>query len=157
MTVGRVCSRETVVCRGNESLAIVAHLMLSSHVGSVVVVADRGGRRVPEGIVTDRDVVRAVLSNDGPLERLTAEAVATPHPLVVQENEDLCSALDAMLSRGVRRAPVLDRSGSLVGIIAVDDFVGYLGEQIAKLARLVEAQPERERLTSAKSRHESRT
>jgi Mg/Co/Ni transporter MgtE len=40
---------------------------------------------------------------------------------------------------------VIDRSGALVGIISVDDIVGYLGEQIAKLARLVESQPARER------------
>ena len=145
MTVGRVCSRETVICRAEEPIAAVARLMTESHVGSVVVVRDQGGAVFPTGIVTDRDIVRATLRGTAHLERMTARDAATPDPLTVQEDDDLAEALDAMLGRGVRRAPVLARSGALVGIVSVDDLVGYLGEQVAKLARLVERQPERER------------
>jgi CBS domain-containing protein len=145
MTVGRVCSRETAICRGHEPLATVARLMMQRHVGSVVIVEDRGAAVYPVGIVTDRDLLRAALSEGGSLELTTALAAATLQPLTVREDDDLNEALDAMLRRGVRRAPVLDRSGALVGIVAVDDVVGYLGEQIAKLARLVETQPARER------------
>jgi CBS domain-containing protein len=144
MSVGRVCSRETVICRGGESLATVARLMTERHVGSVVVVDDHGGAVFPIGMLTDRDIVRAALSAGRSLEQMTALAAATPDPLVVREDDDLAEALDLMLRRGVRRAPVIDRSGALVGIVAVDDLVGYLGEQIAKLARLVETQRTRE-------------
>ena len=145
MTVGQVCSRETVICRGHESLATAAQLMTEQHVGSVVVVDDHGGAVFPIAILTDRDVVRAMLREGASLARLTALEAATPDPLVVREDDGLADALDSMLRRGVRRAPVLDRSGSLLGLLAVDDLVGYFGEQIAKLARLVETQPGRER------------
>jgi CBS domain-containing protein len=145
MTVGRVCSREIVQCRGRETLATVARLMMEHHVGSVVVVDDHGGEVFPVGMLTDRDIVRAALRQNATLDRLTAADATSPDPLVVRAEDDLAEAIEQMLGRGVRRAPVLDAAGRLVGVVAVDDLIGYLAEQAAKLARLVERQPQRER------------
>jgi len=145
MTVGRVCTREIVQCRSRETLATVARLMAEHHVGSVVVVDDHGGDPFPVGMLTDRDIVRAMLQRGTTLEQLTARDAASPDPLVVRADDDLAEAIDQMLGRGVRRAPVLDAAGTLVGVVAVDDLVGYLAEQAAKLARLVETQPRREK------------
>jgi CBS domain-containing protein len=49
-----------------------------------------------------------------------------------------------MKARGVRRAPVVDAAGQLVGIVSTDDLLAYLAEQLSVMAKLLESQPKRE-------------
>ena len=145
MSVGTVCSRETIICRSDESLAAAAQLMVQSHVGSIVVVDDRGGSVVPIAMLTDRDIVRGLTRERASLESLTVREVATPHPLIAVESDDVGTVIEAMLGRAVRRVPVVNASGALVGILSVDDLVGYFSDQLRNLAQLVATQVHRER------------
>jgi CBS domain-containing protein len=52
----------------------------------------------------------------------------------------------------VRRAPVIDARGLLIGVVAVDDLLGALAEQLSGLARLAATQHRREALRSASAR-----
>ena len=63
MTVGRICNRDVVVTRADDTIQSVAGLMKEYHIGDIVVVEEQdGGRVVPLGIVTDRDVVVEVIA-----------------------------------------------------------------------------------------------
>src|SRR5579884_1950481 len=62
MLVGDVCTRKVIVASRGTSIFEAAKLMREHHTGDVVVTDDFDGRRVPVGIVTDRDIVIGVLA-----------------------------------------------------------------------------------------------
>jgi CBS domain-containing protein len=144
MNIGNVCTRNPVTVPANEPLSQVARLMHDRHVGTVIVIKQPLDRPVPAGIITDRDIVRAQVGHHADLAMLNAERVMTPEPLVLAEHTPLQEGISQMRARGVRRAPVVDASGALVGIISTDDIVAAIADELADLARLISGQPGRE-------------
>lgn len=144
MDIGTVCTRQPVTVPANEPLSQVARLMHDRHVGTVIVVKQPADRAVPAGIITDRDVVRAQVERHADLAMLDAGRVMTCEPLVIEEHTPLQEGIGLMRARGVRRAPVVDASGALVGIVSSDDIVAGIADELADLAKLIAGQPRRE-------------
>jgi CBS domain-containing protein len=144
MDIGNICTRQPVTVPTSEPLSQVARLMHDRHVGTVIVIKRPLDRMVPAGIITDRDVVRAQVERHADLAMLDAERVMTRDPLVLEERTPLQEGISQMRARGVRRAPVVDASGALVGIVSSDDIVAAIADELADLARLIAAQPGRE-------------
>jgi len=128
MNVGEICSREVIVMDRGESLHQAVALMRENHVGDVVITGSRAGKAVPLGSLGVSDVMSSDL-------------------LTVTETQTEAEALAAMRHKGVRRAPVVDAGGALVGIVSVDDVIEVLSEQLGNIAALIgrEQQQERER------------
>jgi len=145
MAVGELCSREAVFVGLNESCALAARLMREQHVGSLVVVREEGARRVPAGIVTDRDLAVGVMALGLDPEKTLVEAVMPPQLEVVREGEGVGRAIALMRAKGVRRLPVVDDAGALVGVLAADDLIELFGEELAGLAEMIGKGPRRER------------
>lgn len=144
MTVGEYCNREVIVTTGEESVRVAAQLMRKHHVGDLVLVEQRADKRVPIGVVTDRDLVVEVMALGLAPEELAVRDIVTESPALVGEDHSLFDALKLMRSHGIRRIPVVAANGELVGIITVDDVVGLLAEMLDDLAVIVERQRERE-------------
>lgn len=144
MSIGAVCIREVVSATRTASIAEVADLMRHSHVGCVVIVEDMADRQVPVGIITDRDIIVQVVAMGLDPKVLLAEDVMTPSPITVEEGEELEDVVQMMCLRGIRRAPVMDGSGSLSGIVSVNDLVVTLANDLNVLARLSARQRDRE-------------
>lgn len=146
MGVGEFCNREVVIASGDESVQAGARLMREHHVGDLVLVEDKGPRRVPAGIVTDRDLVVEVMAAGVAPEELKLADVVTGPFFMVHEEDNLFDALEMMRGHGVRRVPVVDGDGGLAGIITADDVIGLLAEMLDDLASLVEREGARERI-----------
>jgi CBS-domain-containing membrane protein len=146
MFTGEVCNREVIVVARNTSIVDAARLMRVHHVGDLVVVEDRAGERTPVGIVTDRDIVVEVIAQSVPLDALVAGDIMSPELLTAQEGDMIWDTLERMRAKGVRRVPVVDARGALVGIVSVDDLLGILSEELTALARLVKNEQLRERM-----------
>lgn len=144
MKVGEFCNRDVVVMRGDESAQAAAALMREHHVGDVVLVEDRGGVTTPLGIVTDRDLVLEVMVPGVDATSLAARDLVTAPLVTVREDQGLFDALELMRARGVRRLPVVNGKGALLGILAVDDLVGLMGEMLSRLSSVVARQVVRE-------------
>lgn len=144
MDIGTVCTRQVVTVPAHEPLSQVARLMHDRHVGAVIVIKRPLERAVPAGIITDRDVLRAQVERHADLAMLDAERVMTRDPLVLDERTPLQEGIGRMRARGVRRAPVVDASGALVGVVSSDDIVAAIAAELADLARLISTQPRRE-------------
>ncbi len=145
MSVGALCNREVIVIKADESPREAARLMREYHVGDLIVVTDDPDGRRPIGIVTDRDVIIELDAADIEPERVTVGDIMSRDPLLLQEDEELLEASKRMADHGVRRAPVVDRRRVLVGLLAVDDILEVLAEQVGDLARLVRREQQQER------------
>jgi CBS-domain-containing membrane protein len=144
MAVGEICNREVVFAEKTLSVREAAQLMRSYHVGDLVVVEEKDDRKHPVGIVTDRDIVVEVVAAGVNPEALTVADIMGPELATVQESEGVYEALYYMRSKGVRRMPVVGREGGLVGIVALDDLLGLLAEEMTELAKLVSHERKRE-------------
>jgi CBS domain-containing protein len=144
MNAGELCNREVVVAYRDTPLVEAARLMREHHVGSLVVVVDRLSERVPVGILTDRDIVVAVVAKEVDPRKLTVGDVVAAGLLAVHEKDGIPDALRMMREHGVRRLPVLTHSGALAGILTIDDLLELMAEELAGFARTIDRERVRE-------------
>jgi len=144
MPIGEICNREVIIVQRDESVLQAAKLMRQHHVGNVVVVEERNGRRVPVGIVTDRDLVVEIIAPELDSTVITVGDIAVAELATVRENNGVFEAIQYMRNKGVRRLPVVDDGGGLVGIVTLDDLLVLLAEELGALARLVEREQKKE-------------
>ncbi len=144
MSVGEVCNREVVIVDADAPVLEAARLMRELHVGDVVVVEQRRGMRVPKGILTDRDIVLEIVAKEVSPSMVTCGEAMSYDLLTVAEGDDLLDAMERMRAHGVRRLPVVDDEGALVGILAVDDLIELATEQLNDLVALIAREHQRE-------------
>lgn len=145
MRVSEILTRHVAFTRLREPLVDAIARMREEHVGALVVVEERGGQRIPVGMLTDRDIVVGVLAKDvAHVKTLDAGDVMTPDLVTATSDEDVGDVLRRMRSFGVRRVPVVDAAGALAGIVSIDDVLAALSEELAQAASLVARQRERE-------------
>ncbi len=144
MLVGKICNREVVFVEPDTSVAEAARLMREHHVGGLVVVQEKSGKRVPVGIITDRDLVIEVIAEGVDMGDISVGDIMSDQLVTAREGDDLLETLKMMRSRGIRRLPVIDDDGALAGILTVDDLIDLFSEQIADLARLIAFEQKRE-------------
>jgi predicted transcriptional regulator len=144
MNVGELCNREVVVVAQEATVLDAAKLMRRYHVGDLVVVEERQGRSFPIGILTDRDIVIELIAAEVDFEAVRVGDVMAYELLSVGEEEAVADTIKLMRDKGVRRVPVVNRQGSLEGIIAVDDLLDLLAEQMKDIVGLIGRERQKE-------------
>ncbi|MHB1142961.1 MAG: CBS domain-containing protein [Sulfuricaulis sp.] len=144
MLVGKICNREVVFVEPDTSIAETARLMREHHVGGLVVVQEKSGKRVPVGIITDRDLVIEVIAEGVDMGDISVGDIMSNQLVTAREGDDLLETLKMMRARGIRRLPVIDDDGALAGILTVDDLIDLFAEQLADLAHLIALEQKRE-------------
>ncbi len=144
MSIGQICNREVVSVARDTTVQAAAKLMRHFHVGTVVVVDAANDGRVPVGIVTDRDIVIEVCAVDLNQNVITVGDIMAPELVTVREDEGLLQTVEIMRYKGVRRLPVVDKNGNLVGIVSIDDLFEALTEQMAEMGRVLGREREHE-------------
>jgi len=115
-----VMTRDPACCLPGDTVDRAAQLMEAEDVGPVPVVEDQGTKKLV-GIVTDRDLAIKIVAQGRDARSTKVEEVMTRDPVTCRPDDDLQQALDAMGQHQVRRIPVVDDNGSIVGIIAQAD------------------------------------
>jgi CBS domain-containing protein len=126
---------EVVTAHRDTTLKELARTMADEELGDLVIAEDD----VPVGIVTDRDIALAVAHHDD-LSELTAADVMTSDPVTIHEDATAVDLPATMADGAVRRIPVVDDDGKLVGIATLDDVVATTGEMLDDVATVIEAQ-----------------
>lgn len=137
MLCGEYCSRDVIIVKEKESIRQAAALMREYHVGDLIVVDDSEDLMNVIGIITDRDIVVSVIAKDIDLETITVGDVMSHHVSSIHEEHSLLDALKIMRAKGVRRLPVLGPTDELVGILAVDDILTALSEQLTDISQII--------------------
>jgi len=135
MKVREFCSRTVAVIEPEATLREAALLMRNAHVGALVVTERKDGVTRPMGVITDRDIVVAVVAVPGARpEGIRVRDVMSPQLLLAREEDGLFETVKTMSERGVRRLPVAAADGSLYGIVTLDDVLRVLGGELGNLA-----------------------
>jgi CBS domain-containing protein len=139
ITVRDLATHQVVTIQATATLAECAQIMRNQHVGSLIVVRDDDQRDTPVGIVTDRDIVVETVAVGLDPNTLTAADVMTAPLATVREMDDILDALAAMRGHGVRRLPVVNADGALRGIIALDNLLEAVAEQLDAIVGVIKA------------------
>jgi CBS domain-containing protein len=151
MNVGDLCRRPVVTILPGATLTAAAQLMRAEHVGFLVVVEparQEDGLSVV-GVLTDRDIVIAVVAREADPRILTVGDVMTRDPLVAKDTSSVAATLRFMHEVGVRRVPVLNSTGQLAGVMALDDALKTLAEELNDIAGCIRSEQRVERCVRA--------
>jgi predicted transcriptional regulator len=104
--------------------------MRSKKVGALIVT----NSRKPIGILTDRDIAVDVVAAGSDPAATTVRKVMHRNPRVLREEEGLFDSIKMFSSAGVRRLPVVNKAGAVKGIIALNDVLMLLGNEMAHVS-----------------------
>jgi CBS domain-containing protein len=144
MPISECCNIGVVTCEADTSISDVAALMRKHHVGDVIVVEDKDNKRVPIGIVTDRDIVIETVALDVDANAFTAGDLMSAPIATVREEAGFVEALRTMRDHKVRRMQVVTPAGTLFGIVTADDISNLLTRGLSLMAGTIVEQPVRE-------------
>lgn len=116
--VETLMTRDVASCRPDATLKEAASLMLQRDCGCVPVVDDEARLA---GIVTDRDICVSALKRDEPLSRMRVNEAMTSNVYWVKPTDSLAKAERVMQGKQVRRVPVAEGDGHIVGILSLND------------------------------------
>lgn len=134
MSIGRICIREVHVAEPDEPLFDAVRRMRDVDVGTLVVI---GPQRRPVGMLTDRDVaLRCVAEGRDPKHTAVSEVMSVP-VVAVGEATSIEDALARMAGGPMRRLVVVDEEDRLVGLVALDDLLELLVEEVESIGRLL--------------------
>jgi CBS domain-containing protein len=111
-------------------VADVARKMSDENVGSVVVCVDNQCK----GIVTDRDIVVRCIAKNVDVNDCTVEQIVSEPIESVKETDGIYDCIRKMKNQEIRRMPVVNDSGAVVGVISFDDLILLLSKEISELA-----------------------
>lgn len=142
MSLLALIRKEVVTVEPHTTLLGAARKMMEHSVGALVV-SDASGE-VARGIVTDRDLLYLISEGADP-DETTVGSFVNPKLHTVSVGDGLSDVTAAMREHGVRRLPILDTEGRLVGIVSLDDVLAILGRELADVAGTVTEEIEHER------------
>jgi signal-transduction protein with cAMP-binding, CBS, and nucleotidyltransferase domain len=129
--IGDVCTRPAVTVSREATIHEAAHRMRMRKVGALVAV-DAAER--PLGILTDRDIAVKIVAEGRDPAKVLVGSVIRRNPAVIREDQGILEATKLLSRRGVRRLPVIARTGKLVGVVSLDDLLMLLGSEMGHIA-----------------------
>jgi CBS domain-containing protein len=139
MAIKAICKTELVTIDKSATIKDAAKLMKVKHVGSVIVTEGLNGKRIPSGIITDRDIALTMASESKPQD-LPIQQIMQSKPITVKASEGIYETIIKMRENGIKRLPVVNDDGSLYGVVCADDLLSLMGEEINNLAKITTAQ-----------------
>lgn len=116
------------------SVEALAMRLEEARIGSIVIEEEMK----PVGMVTDRDLAVRVVGRDRPASEVTAEDVMSTDVTVVSEDDELMDVTATMREESVRRLPVVNDEGTIVGIITFDDLIRIIVTELSDLASVLQ-------------------
>jgi CBS domain-containing protein len=125
---------DPICCLATDSAQKVAGILRKQDVGSIPVVTDHGSRKLI-GIITDRDLCCSVVADGLDPQTTPIEQFVTLNPVACREGENLDDCERVMQEHQVRRIPIVDEDGRVIGIVSQADLA--LKDKPEKVAKTV--------------------
>lgn len=133
MDIYNICTKDVVVVDRHVGISEATSLMRARHVGDLVIVEGEA----PIGILTDRDIIIKALAKNVNIEQIVVGDIMSYELVTVNKNDSIMKVIDVMSHEGVRRAPIIDNSGKLVGVISLDDIIELLASALSKASDII--------------------
>jgi len=130
LNAGDICTRSITHAYRNMAVDEAARLMREQHVGSLVVVDETPEGRVVVGMLTDRDIVTAIVAKVVDPSIVRVGDAMSADVVTAREDDSIIDLLGTMRRKGVRRVPVVDARGALVGLVALDDLLEVVAQEL---------------------------
>lgn len=140
MPIEELCERKVLTATPETSVYLAAKLMKENNIGNVIVVDNKTGSVKPIGIITDRDIATKIVADNVDPTKVCVNDMMTGSLFSLNKNQGVSEALKMMSEKGVRRVPVVDDAGNIVGILTVDDFFMLIANEVAHIAKLISKQ-----------------
>ena len=125
MTSAEVMTPSPQCCQPSHTAVDAAEIMRRSDVGLIPIVSEDTPVRLI-GVITDRDLALKVVANGRDPRSTALSEVMTPDPVACSPDATIETVLDLMATHQVRRVPIVDAEGALVGIVAQADIATRL-------------------------------
>lgn len=123
MPVKEIMTRDVVTVDINNNVPQLAQHMLNYKVGSVIIT----DKEQPVGIVTERDIVKKIVSKNLRPDDISIKELMTTPLISIPSTEDVTETMHRMVKMEIRRLPVVE-NGKLVGIITDTDLLAISAE-----------------------------
>jgi CBS domain-containing protein len=144
VTLESLATKIVVTATPEISAARAAQLMRAHHVGSLVVLDGASDSGKPVGILTDRDLVLAVMAEELDPSLFTVGDVMSVELVTAPASASLLDATHELRRHRVRRLIVLDDAGRVVGLAALEDLLEALVRELGELSMALRGARERE-------------
>jgi CBS domain-containing protein len=125
MKVGDLMTRDVMTCKTADSLSDCASMMKELNIGAMPIMDDDGNLA---GIITDRDITIRAVASGIDLNEAQVGDYMTPSPITVESETNVEDAAELMSDAQIRRLPVVDALGTLVGMVSLGDLAVDVGE-----------------------------
>lgn len=122
MKVQEVMTRDPLCVTPGDSIRDAAELMKRHGIGIVPVVNEKGSNRLV-GVVTDRDIAIRVVAEGLDGDARVSDVMSTDDIATCAADDEVEEAMETMAAEQVRRIPIVDERGALLGILAQADIV----------------------------------
>ncbi len=123
MPVKEIMTSDVVTVDIKSDVQHLANKMLTFKVGSVIVT----DKKQPVGIVTERDIVRKIVSKNLKPDDISIKELMTTPLITIPSTEDVTDIMHKMVKLEIRRLPVVE-NGKLVGIVTDTDLIAISAE-----------------------------
>lgn len=138
MPVSEVMTTDVVKVEPDTKISDVVERMKDEEVGSAVVVEDDS----PISVVTDRKIALSV-AEVSDIQDKSVQEIMSGDIIKGEESMTVMEALQQMSSESIRRLPIVDDEGSLVGIVTLDDIFVLISSELEQASDIVESQSAR--------------
>ena len=138
ITVSSIMTPNVITVNEKQTLREGSKFMYQHNIGGLIVLMDTSNNETEEidkpiGIITERDIARLVAFSSN-LSTDTAISEVMSKPLItINQNSSIKEVTDLMQQNNIRRLPIVDNKGKLVGIITAKDILRSLMEFLKSL------------------------
>ena len=130
MSLKSIMIEDITALPSTASVLDAAKIMTDMNVGSVIVTDDDR----PSGMITDRDVVAKVIAQGKDSSTTRISEIMVSPVVSITEDKDIVDATQLMSNHGIRRLPITNTGGKLVGVVSLDDVLVQLGMEMQNIA-----------------------
>ena len=125
--VSSTMTKNVIVQTEDQTIQAISRTMFENNIGNVLIIRNNtlgnniGNQYEVIGIITERDLVRIIGSFDQTLYHTPVQQLMSKPVISITSSSSLKDAIETMQLKGIRRLPIIEQDGKLVGIITARD------------------------------------